>query len=95
VILTGDKSGQLRLGVGWVTTENGGGILTSMVARLERGGRELGPKMRAVEDCEGTGAFYRPAKGGEGLGEVVKWPAVVSSPLITSILKENRGVSVV
>jgi hypothetical protein len=94
-ILTGDKSGQLRFEVGWATMKSGGGILSSTVARLERGGRELGPKMGAVEDCEGTDAFYGPAEGGERFREVVKWPVAVSAPLIMMVSKGNGGVDVV
>jgi hypothetical protein len=59
----------------------------------EAGG--LGPKIGAVEDCEGTSTFYRPAEGGERLGEVVKWSVVVSAPLIMMVLKGNGGVGVV
>lgn len=94
-ILANDKSGRWRLKVGWVTMKGGGGIWSSTAVRLERGGGELGPKMGAVEDCEGSSAFYRPTEGGERPGKVVKRPAVASAPLITTVLMGNGGASVV
>jgi hypothetical protein len=50
--------------------------------------------MGAVEDYEGTGAFYMPEEGGERPGEVMKWPAAVTAPLITLVSKWNGGVKV-
>jgi hypothetical protein len=75
-MLARDKSGRWRLIVGRATMKSGGGILCSTLVSLEPGGRELGPKMEAMEDCEGTSTFHRPVEGGERPREVVKWLAV-------------------